>query len=64
VIEQFMVNRNYCFVLSQGQRYYTLVRDVPQACRRDGSAVVFRLTAHYDPKKKQDSQRAVQLSPA
>jgi len=64
VVEQFMLNRNYCFLLSEGQRYYTFVKDVPQSCRRDGAKVQFRTTPHYDPKKKTESQRAVQISPA
>jgi tetratricopeptide (TPR) repeat protein len=62
VVEQFLVHRNYCFVACEGQLYYTLVRDVPQECRRDGARVWFRLAAHFDAKKKVESQRAVQIS--
>lgn len=63
VVEQFRVNRNYCFVLCDGERYYTLMKDVPGSCRHDGATVKFRLSPHFDPKKQQDSLRAVQLTP-
>ena len=63
-LEQIVPGRNYCFVLHEGQRYYTLLKDVPPACRKDGARVHFRLTSHYDAKKQAESRRAVEITEA
>ncbi|MFN8614197.1 MAG: hypothetical protein U0931_42090 [Vulcanimicrobiota bacterium] len=63
-IEQITPGRNYCFVMHEGQRFYTLLKDVPPHCRQDGCWVHFQLISHYDAKKQAESRRAVQLSAA
>jgi len=61
-VEQVIPGRNYCFVFHEGERYYTLLKDVPQNCRQEGSWVHFQLISHYDAKKQAESRRAVQLT--
>jgi len=59
---QVQPGRAYAFIMCGSERVYVMLRDLPEASRKDGARVEFSLVTSFDARKGRDSERAAEVT--